>query len=124
MATNRFTVSFCKRKRNGIPSGVSFVAGQPLGSLSYWPIIALSHHMIVWDAAEQVHPGLQFTDYAILGDDVVICDDEVAKAYMRNIDDIQVKISFHKSLISNIGAAEFAKKLRVRGVRVDLSPVS
>lgn len=35
-----------------------------------------------------------------------------------------VKISYQKSLISDTGSAEFAKRFRVRGLEKDLSPIS
>ncbi|CAE5979756.1 unnamed protein product [Arabidopsis arenosa] len=55
--------------------------GQPLGYHGSWPTFALSHHILVWCVAKQVHPGVRFTSYAVLGDDVVIADQEVAKVY-------------------------------------------
>lgn len=70
LATNWFHVPFVKKK----DCGVSFVAGQPLGYYSSWPLFALSHHYLVWWCAEQVHPGVRFMDYAVLGDDVIIAD--------------------------------------------------
>lgn len=42
-------------------SQVCFVAGQPLGYHGSWPTFALSHHILVWWCAEQVHPGTTFT---------------------------------------------------------------
>lgn len=42
------------------PAKVSFVAGQPLGYYSSWPLFALSHHMVVWYAAEHVYPSSFF----------------------------------------------------------------
>lgn len=63
LACNVFHVPFVKRKE----SVVSFVTGQPLGRLgSSWPLFALSHHLLVWDCAEQVYPGPLFSDYAVL----------------------------------------------------------
>ena len=60
LATNIFLVPFVKNKR----STVSFVAGQPLGYYSSWPLFALTHHLLVWFCAEQVYPGKVFSDYA------------------------------------------------------------
>lgn len=120
LACNIFEVPFVKRKR----SQVCFVAGQPLGYLSSWPLFALSHHIVVWWAAEQVHPGVLFTQYAVLGDDVVIADEKVAKVYESVLDRLGVTISYQKSLISHTGSAEFAKRFRVRNLSVDLSPIS
>lgn len=121
LACHRFEVPFVKGK-DGV-SGVSFVTGQPLGFLSSWPLFALTHHMIVWAAAEVVKPGVQFWDYALLGDDVVIADEDVALSYRRIMEGLKVKISNEKSLISSSGA-EFAKRFLVKGLRRDCSPIS
>ena len=37
---------------------VTFETGQPLVLLSSWALFALSHHVVVWAAAEFVYPGL------------------------------------------------------------------
>jgi len=71
--------------------------------------------MVVWLAAERVSPGSgKFKAYAILGDDVVIADSRVAKEYQEILSKLEVKISTSKSLISNSGAFEFAKRFRIR----------
>lgn len=43
---------------------------------------------------------------------------------MEVLDELQVKISYKKSVISSTGVAEFAKRFRVKGLSKDLSPVS
>lgn len=118
-ACNIFEVPFVKLKRRF--SQVCFVAGQPLGYHGSWPTFALSHHKLMWWCAEQVHPGVRFTSYAVLGDDVVIADQEVAKVYESALGGLGITISYQKSLI---GSAEFAKCFRVRELRKDLSPIS
>ncbi|KAI3664517.1 hypothetical protein L1987_88643 [Smallanthus sonchifolius] len=105
-------------------STVRFLSGYPLGYLGAWPLFALSHHLILWWCAELVYPGRVFTNYAVLGDDVVIADENVATRYKESLDLLQVVISKEKSLISRSGSAEFAKNFRVRDLTVDLSPVS
>ncbi|XP_020522195.1 uncharacterized protein LOC110007166, partial [Amborella trichopoda] len=80
--------------------------------------------MLVWYCAEIVHPGKHFTSYAILGDDVVIGDPEVAKLYAESLDQLGVSISFQKSVISDTGCLEFAKRFRIRRGTVDISPIS
>jgi len=63
-----------------------------------------------------------FSDYAILGDDIVIANDAVAKQYLKVLDRIGVKCGIHKSLVSPKGLAlEFAKRFLYKGV--DMSPV-
>nr|UJQ92583.1 MAG: putative RNA-dependent RNA polymerase [Mitoviridae sp.] len=123
LALNIFEVPFVK-PRKGAPSVVSFVCGQPLGYYSSWPLFALSHHFLVWWCAEQVYPGIRFDRYGILGDDVVIADREVANIYAQTLARINVGISYQKSLISDTGGAEFAKRLRIRNMTKDISPVS
>lgn len=44
-------------------------------------MLALSHHVIVQLCASRVGIDGWFKDYAILGDDVVIADEAVAKVY-------------------------------------------
>jgi hypothetical protein len=46
-----------------------------------------------------VHPDECFTKYAVLGDDVVIADEEVARVYEESLYDLGVTISYQKSLI-------------------------
>lgn len=101
-----------------------FSVGQPLGFYSSWPLFALSHHVILWIAADRVYPGKKFRAYAILGDDVVIADRRVAEQYRSILQLLGVTISEQKSLISNSGAFEFAKRFYVRSGRIDLSPFS
>lgn len=104
-----------------------FTRGQPLGYYSSWPVFSITHHMIVWLVANYIYPGKRFTDYAILGDDIVIADDEVAESYRYVMEEIQAVISLEKSLISTKGACEFAKRFIIRNHepdRMDLSPLS
>jgi hypothetical protein len=78
----------------------------------------------VWWCAEQFYPGERFIKYAVLGDDVVIADERVAQEYAQALGGLGVMISYQKSLISHSGAAEFAKRFRVRNLTLDFSPVS
>ena len=119
LACNIFEVPFVRKRR----SSVCFVAGQPLGYHSSWPLFALSHHILVWWCAEQVYPGFQFSSYAVLGDDFVIADKYVAEVYERQLNRLGVMISYQKSLISDTGSIEFAKRFKTRGLTVDLSQI-
>ena len=42
--------------------------------------------------------GEKFTKYAVLGDDVVIADQEVARVYEQSLDPLRVQIFFSKIL--------------------------
>lgn len=83
-------------------------------------MLALTHHAIVNIAARRVGKK-NFTEYALLGDDLVIADEAVADAYLIIAKDLGVEINLQKSLISKSGVLEFAKRLFRDGT--DLSPV-
>lgn len=66
-------------------------------------MFTLSHHVILWLAANRVYPKRRFRDYGILGDDVVIADHKVAVEYRKILTDLGVMISGSKSLVSQTG---------------------
>ena len=101
---------------------VHYAVGQPMGAYSSWAMLALTHHYIIQLAANRVGILQWFDRYAVLGDDVVIWDNQVAKEYLRVMDLLGVEISFAKSLVSYNGTWEFAKRFVVKGV--DCSPVA
>lgn len=105
------------------PDGVvrKYSAGQPMGVYSSWPLLALAHHAIVQVAAQTM--GLRrFSEYRILGDDIVIRHDEVADQYQRILRDLGVEISPTKTLVSD-DTFEFAKRLFFRGQEVSAFPI-
>jgi hypothetical protein len=101
---------------------VRWAVGQPLGLLSSFPSFALWHHDIIQLAAnwEQFHNGkpLQFfTQYRLLGDDVVIFNAKVARRYQWLLSKIGLTINLSKSIIGDEvnSQIEFAKRLALRG---------
>lgn len=93
-----------------------------MGALSSWAMLAITHHFIVqWAAARVNIPDCSFEEYAVLGDDVVICEGRVAGAYLQLMKSMGVGIGIHKSLVSRKGVLEFAKRFYVK--TVDCSPV-
>jgi hypothetical protein len=96
---------------------VRYAVGQPMGALSSWASLAITHHCIVQYAYAKVceSKGQRyswFSDYAILGDDVVIGNRSVALSYLKILDTIGVEAGLAKSLVShNKIVMEFAKKL-------------
>nr|WNM95031.1 MAG: RNA-dependent RNA polymerase [Diaporthe gulyae mitovirus 3] len=88
-----------------------YAVGQPMGALSSWGMLALTHHVIVQVAANRAGFDKTFTDYAILGDDVVIANELVAKVYHNLVTSwLGVDINLSKSLVSK-HTFEFAKRL-------------
>nr|AIG89905.1 hypothetical protein [Capsicum annuum] len=107
-------------------SEVAFLTGQPLGYYGSWSLFSLSHHYIVWLAALKAYPlrSTPFVDYALLGDDILITDKKVANQYSRLLDRLSVTISFAKSIVSENGTIEFAKRFWIRDMQKDISPIS
>jgi hypothetical protein len=90
-----------------------------MGAYSSWAMLAITHHTIVRYSALRV--GVKnFTDYAILGDDIVIRNSRVAESYRIIMDILGVTINPSKSLISK-DFAEFAKMWK--GKDINLSPL-
>lgn len=83
--------------------------GQPMGAYSSWAMFALTHHLVVQLAAARTGWKGWYPWYALLGDDIVILGDNVAKAYLAIMAQLGVEISAAKSLTSEVGVAEFAK---------------
>jgi hypothetical protein len=98
-----------------LPKDVRYAVGQPMGALSSWAMLALTHHVIVQYAAHLTRASDEqprwFGRYAVLGDDVVIADRRVAEVYLRVIESLGVKVGLSKSLISEKKPVlEFAKR--------------
>lgn len=104
-----------------LPGGsrISYAVGQPMGAKSSFPMLALSHHVIVQLAA--LTAGLtHFTDYVILGDDIVIKSKPVADAYLILMGVLGMEISLNKSIVSTpsttfLPVAEICKRLYSNG---------
>lgn len=111
----------------GVNSTLRYTVGQPMGALSSWASLALTHHFLVQASAWKcgyVPVGRWFTDYAILGDDLVIFKEPVAREYLRVLKDIGMEVGLHKSILSrdsNALTVEFAKRVFHKGI--DISPV-
>jgi hypothetical protein len=103
-------------------TAVRYAVGQPMGAYSSWGMLAWTHHALVQFSAWRVGHRAWFSWYAVLGDDVVICDKDVADEYVRVMDELGVKIGFHKSIISSNSSLEFAKRFFYKGEEV--SPLS
>jgi hypothetical protein len=102
---------------------VRYRVGQPMGAYSSWGMLAIAHHCIVQFAAWRCGHRSWFNHYAVLGDDVVIADRNVAHQYLFIMKGLGVKIAFHKSIISNNLSLEFAKRFYWKGTEVTPIPL-
>jgi len=117
-----------------IPSGkyygiteekVRYAVGQPMGALSSWAMLALTHHLMLQYCAfitGRVRYPDWFEGYEILGDDLVIFDDIVAKEYLKLCQGIGVSINLAKSVVATKPSLEFAKRSSLG--KYDVSPLS
>jgi hypothetical protein len=99
---------------------IFYGTGQPMGCLSSWAMLALTHHMILQACAFRVYSTRTwFTDYEILGDDLVIFDTLVYEEYLVVMKELNVQTNPSKSMIShNLDVAEFAKRTGYKGIDV------
>jgi len=95
---------------------VRYSVGQPMGAYSSWPMMALTHHLIVRLSARRA--GLhRFKNYAILGDDIVIANHQVAAEYRKSLEALNMPISEQKTHVSE-DTYEFAKRWVYKGLEV------
>lgn len=99
---------------------VKYSVGQPMGAYSSWAMLALTHHVIVQVCAQRVGVN-NFTNYAVLGDDIVINHDGVASEYLRLMELLGLSINLGKSIIS-CDTVEFAKRWKT-SEGIDYSPI-
>jgi hypothetical protein len=110
------------RKYASMGRSVRYAVGQPMGAYSSWGMLALTHHFLVQFAARRAGHREWFTQYRVLGDDIIIWDIGVALYYQNVMAQLGVDISFAKSLVSRNGSFEFAKRFILGGS--DCSPIS
>jgi len=99
----------------GLPKGkgLTYATGQPMGALSSWAMLALTHHMIVQFSVNRVR-GTQTTwymNYEVLGDDIVIFDHDIYLEYLKVMSELGVPCNPSKSIPAlNRPVCEFAKR--------------
>lgn len=104
----RYTV-----KKGHLEEGVvKYAVGQPMGALSSWAMLALTHHMIMQYCSFQVYKKTSWeTRYEVLGDDIVIFDKKLANQYLLTMELLGVPINQNKSVVAeDRPVVEFAKR--------------
>lgn len=104
---------------------VRYAVGQPMGLLSSWPVMAISHHFLVrWSFAASSFPyRLENAPYRVLGDDLTLLGYRVADIYLDLISCLGMEYSKDKTYISK-GVAEFAKSLFCHGKELTPFPLA
>nr|UPW42208.1 MAG: putative RNA dependent RNA polymerase [Xinjiang mito-like virus 67] len=102
---------------------VRYSTGQPMGALSSWAGLAVTHHFIL-QACSLALPGRVGWEerYEILGDDLTIYNERLADEYLRVMKLLGVEINLSKSIVSpSKPIFEFAKRTFNNGI--DVSPI-
>ncbi|APG77262.1 RNA-dependent RNA polymerase [Wenling narna-like virus 9] len=101
-----------------------YQTGQGMGIYTSWAMLALTNHAIV-RLSGKVYGHSDFSDYLVLGDDVVIFNKEVADGYLTVMSKLGVDISQPKSIFpkENKFGCEFASRLFVEGQELSPLPV-
>jgi len=110
LTSMEFTIS-------GSSDTVKYRAGQPMGAYSSWPSMALTHHVLVRVSARRAGKTVFFERYALLGDDIVIADSDVAREYKKLLSELDMPISETKTHVS-LDTYEFAKRWIHKGSEI------
>jgi len=96
-----------------------------MGFKSSFPMMALFHHVIVAQAA--LDAGLpEYQDYVILGDDIVLCNSNVATEYKNIMERLGMVVSVSKTVSpgdEGSFGAEFASRIAYQGEELSGLPV-
>ncbi|AHI43533.1 RNA-dependent RNA polymerase [Fusarium circinatum mitovirus 1] len=99
-----------------------YSVGQPMGAYSSWAAFTLTHHLVVSWSAYKSRKTMNFDQYIILGDDIVIKDDNIANIYKGQMMRMGVDISDAKTHISK-DTYEFAKRWICSGKEISGLPL-
>lgn len=101
---------YVARSEYGFEDGViRWTRGQALGLGPSFPMFALTHgHLLRY-----LNGGNHDDKFFVIGDDVVILDNDLADKYRQALDDLELDYSPHKTLVSD-QVAEFAGMLFTR----------
>lgn len=123
MVNRDFFFSLTNQSNYGAPESLRYSVGQPMGALSSWPALALTHHWILQYCSNLLGRSGWEDNYEILGDDLVVFDSALADKYLEIAKILGVEINLTKSISSQDRPVfEFAK--RTCFGNSDLSPIS
>lgn len=115
-----------KLKSYGLSSRlIRYSVGQPMGALSSFAMLGLTHHMIVQYAVYNVRGNqtVWYDAYEIVGDDIVLFEHDIYTEYIRLLAEFGVPANPAKSIPSpSFPSAEFLKRTAYNGK--DVSPIS
>nr|UJQ92520.1 MAG: putative RNA-dependent RNA polymerase [Mitoviridae sp.] len=102
---------------------IYYGVGNPMGAYSSWNSFAIAHHYILYWCCKDLGIDWKTSKYVLLGDDILIGDDLLAKKYLETIQALGVSISELKTH-SSTKLFEFAKRLVLEGTEITPFPIS
>lgn len=108
-----------------LPNGdnICYSVGNPMGAYSSWNSFALSHHFVMFYCSESLGINWSEAPYVILGDDVLIRHERLAKKYLEVINSLGMEVSPSKTHIST-SFREFAKRIFIDDCELTPFPIS
>lgn len=94
------------------PQKFYYSVGQPMGCLSSWAGLAITHHWVMQFCSFLVTRNWEWEErYEVLGDDIVIFDTQLANVYLEVMKNLGLEINLSKSIVSHkLPTFEFAKR--------------
>nr|UYL94482.1 MAG: RNA-dependent RNA polymerase [Leptosphaeria biglobosa mitovirus 5] len=124
MIDRDFHFSQSVRKTYSAPEKLRYSVGQPMGALSSWPALALTHHWILQYCSSLIGRRGWESNYEILGDDLVVFDSDLAIKYLEIATLLGVEINLNKSISSpDKPVFEFAKRTMFGKLNVSPIPI-
>lgn len=102
---------------------INYNTGNPMGAYSSWATFAIAHHFFIYLACKRAKVNWKKCPYMLLGDDIVIADDIVAKNYKDLLSEWDIPYNPEKSHTSSKGY-EFAKQYVLDGENISPFPVA
>jgi hypothetical protein len=102
---------------------VTYCVGTPMGIYSSWATSTRAHHFVIYLACKKCGIKWKESKYCMLGDDVLIGDDLLAKTYKEFIQELGVTFSPRKTHSSKL-LSEFAKCYFFRGEEITPFPIN
>jgi hypothetical protein len=99
---------------------IQYATGQPMGARSSFPMLALTHHVIIQLSAMKAEIP-EYTAYAVLGDDSSLTQQSVSSWYLAFMEQFGVPINLTKSIThvkDAIPMAEICKRVFMDGVEI------
>jgi hypothetical protein len=102
---------------------IYYGTGNPMGMYSSWAVASLAHHFLIWKACKRANRNWRRCPYMLLGDDLVIADDNVAREYKNILQEWLIPYSPEKTHVSSRGY-EFAKQIIIDDINVSPFPLA